>query len=160
MKGLAASILILLALAPVSVHAKPVPIPAAGVQVELAESWGVRKQEDVLMASPRDGSLLLVFGVVAARNLDQALQNLDKYLSKFVRSTKIEDKPEPVEINGMRGLSIAASGETEGKKVDIATLLLETKTGKILMVLGIGEKGKFERHVPVVRQILNTLKPM
>ena len=112
------------------------------------------------MASPRDGSLLLVFGVVAARDLDQALQNLDKDLSKFVRSTKIEDKPEPVEINGMRGLSVAASGETEGKKVDIATLLLETKTGKILMVLGIGEKGKFERHVPIVQQILNTLKPM
>ncbi len=159
MKRFAAAILVCLALSPVSVFAKPFLIRATGVQVELPEYWGVRERESVLMASPRDGTLLLVFGVVTARNLDEAVKNLDKDLSKFVRSVKIEGKPEQTEINGMRGFSVAASGETEGKKVDIATLLLETKSLNILLVLGIGEKGQFEKHLPVVEQILGTLKP-
>ena len=159
MKRVAAAILVCLILAPVSVSAKPILIRASGVQVELPEYWGVRRQEGILMASPRDGTLLLVFGVVTARDLDEAVKNLDKDLSKFVRSSKIEGKPEPVEINGLRGLTVAASGEAEGKKVDIATLLLKTKLANILLVLGIGEKGQFEKHLPVVQQILGTLKP-
>ena len=159
MKRLAAAILVCLALSPVSVFAKPFLIRAAGVQIELPEYWGVREREGILMASPRDGTLLLVFWVVAARDLDEALKNLDKDLSKFVRSAKIEGEPEQTEINGMRGLSVAASGKTEGKKVDIATLLLETKSANILLVLGIGEKGQFEKHLPVVQQILGSLKP-
>jgi hypothetical protein len=159
MKRLAAAILVCLALSPVSVFAKPFLIRATGVQVELPEYWGVRDREGILMASPRDGTLLLVFGVVAARDLDNAVKNLDKDLSKFVRSAKIEGEPEETEINGMRGLSVAASGETEGKKVDIATLLLETKSSNILLILGIGEKGRFEIHLPVIQQILGSLKP-
>ena len=76
MKRLAAAILVCLALSPVSVFAKPFLIRAAGVQIELPEYWGVREREGILMASPRDGTLLLVFWVVAARDLDEALKKI------------------------------------------------------------------------------------
>lgn len=131
----------------------------AGVQVYLPDYWGVHEQQGVIITSPRDGSLLLVFGVVPQHDLRQALNELDKQLLNFVKSPKIEGKPEPVNVNGMKGYSLSASGVAKGKEVQIAVLLLDTNAPNMFLVLGIGEKGKFEKHVPVIEQILGSLRP-
>ena len=131
----------------------------AGVLVDLPDYWGVQDKQGVIVTSPRDGSVLLVFGVVPQHNLQQALRELDRQLLNFVKSPKIEGRPESVNVNGMKGYSVGASGMTEGKKVDIAVLILDTHASNMFLVLGIGEKGKFEKHVPVVEQILGSLRP-
>ena len=131
----------------------------AGLLVDLPDYWGVQEQQEVIVTSPRDGSVLLVFGVVPQHNLQQAVKELDRQLLNFVKSPKIDGKPEPVHVNGMNGYTVGASGVVEGKKVDIAVLLLDTNAPSMFLVLGIGEKGKFEKHVPVVEQILGSLRP-
>lgn len=140
-----------------ALEAKTFTHKKAGVQVFLPDYWGVQDKGGVIVTSPRDGSLLLLFGIVPQSSLQQALKELDKQLLDFVKVPRIEGEPVQLVINGMCGFSVGASGEMEGKKVDISVMLLDTNAPTIFLVLGIGEKGKFEKHVPVVKQILGTL---
>jgi hypothetical protein len=160
MKRFIVAVLVFIVLPVAAAQAKTYPHKAAKVQVEFPDYWGVRADGQMVVASPRDGTLLLVLGVVKAKKIDHALRNLSQDLKQFVKSPKIEGKPESVNINGLAGYSVEAYGSIEGKRADLAILLLETPAKNVLLVLGIGEQGKFEKHLPAVAQILNSLKPM
>ena len=141
-----------------TLEAKTFTHKEGGLRVFLPDFWGVEEKGGVIVTSPRDGSLLLLFGIVPQNSLQQALKELDKHLLKFVKSPRIEGKPVQVVMNEMCGFSVGASGEMEGKRVEISVMLLDTNAPTIFLVLGLGEKGKFEKHVPVVKQILGTLQ--
>ena len=86
-----------------TLEAKTFTHKEGGVGVFLPDFWGVEEKGGVIVTSPRDGSLLLLFGIVPQNSLQQALKELDKHLLKFVKSPRIEGKPVQVVMNEMFG---------------------------------------------------------
>ena len=144
-------------LVPFSASAKTYPHAKAKVQVDIPDDWNVKTDDDSLFASPKDDSVALIFGVMDAHKLDEALKELDKELGKTFKNIKTE-KPEEVDINGLKGVSVDATAKVEGKEVEMGLMVLQTTPGTVLLVMGFAEKGKFKAHEATVVGIFKTLK--
>ena len=131
----------------------------AKVSVDIPDNWKVEAEEDLLSASAPDDSIGLVFLVMPAEAVDKALEELDKELSKMMTDMKPKGEAEEIKLNGMEGISIDGTGKVDGAKVEFGLMLLETKNGKIVMVLGFAQAGTWKKNEAAVAGIFKSLKP-
>lgn len=139
--------------------AKTYPHEGAKVQVDIPDTWTVEAEDDTLSATSKDETIGLVFTVLAATDVDAAVDALDKELSSFIKNLRQDGKPGEVTINGMKGVSIDGKGEVEGVKMDIGLMILKAPSGKVIMVLGFAAGGTMDKHERAVQGIFKSLKP-
>ncbi|MFT7621716.1 MAG: putative Zn-dependent protease [Myxococcota bacterium] len=156
-------VLILAALAamliPATSSARTYPHETAKVEVTIPDAWKVEADDDVLSATSADEMLGLVFTVLPAAAIDEALDQLDKELASFITDMEPDGKPSEVTINGMKGITIDGKGKIEGVAMDIGLMILEAPSGKVVMVLGFAAKGTMDKHERAVQGIFKSLKP-
>jgi predicted Zn-dependent protease len=146
-------------LIPATSMAKTYPHAEAKVEVTIPDNWKVEGEDDTLSAVSADETLGLVFTVLAAKDVDAALEGLDKELSSFIKDLTPKKEGQPVTINGMKGMTIDAEGKIEGVAMDVGLMILEAPSGKVILVFGFAAKGTMNKHERAVQGIFQSLKP-
>ncbi len=152
--------LALVAFATSSVSAKWYSDKAAGVKVNIPKKWKVEGDDTTLSAESKDGAAALLLMVLDAENLDAALEKLDEELSKVVTNFKEDGEAEQINLNGMKGVAADGEGDIEGKRAMIGLMVLQSPTGKVVLVLGAVQKSKWKKHKKRITKILQSLKPL
>jgi predicted Zn-dependent protease len=156
MKKSSPFVIALFVMLPALVQAKTYPHGEAKVSITIPDKWKVEVEEDTLSAKAPDETVFLAFMVLAAHDMDEALKALDQELSKVVKDVTAGDAKE-VTIHGMKGAVVEGKGKVEGQKVDLGVLILKTKAGKVLLGVGVGATGMYEKHEKEVDQIFDSI---
>jgi hypothetical protein len=132
--------------------------PGAKVQFDTPDSWEAKADGDVLNVESPDGEAAIMFAVVEGGALKEAVEAGEKELNNAIKDAKTAGEAQPVEINGMKGEAIEGTGTVEGEAVEWGELVLETKSGKYLFVLGIAKKGgKHQKEIDALFQSIKAL---
>jgi hypothetical protein len=67
---------------------------------------------------------------------------------------------EEISVHGMKGALVEGKGTVDGQKVDLGVLILMTKAGKVLLGVGVGATGMYEKHEKDVDQIFKSITPL
>jgi hypothetical protein len=133
---------------------------ASQISFWVPDSWTVEGEDkDQLQASDPKGEVALLFLVRDAKDMKAALAAIDKIIATLATDVKI-GSAKKIELNGMEGSVVDATGKASGKAVELSVLIIKTPTGKYLTVLGVVEADKRKRHEPDLRKILASLAPM
>jgi predicted Zn-dependent protease len=159
MKKLPLALLFALMLPASLAMAKTYPHDGAKVSITIPDSWKVEPSEDSLTAKAPDETVFLSFIVMEAADVDKAAAELDKELDKVMKNVNV-GKGEEMTINGMKAYFAEGSGEVDGNKVDIGVVVIATKSGKILLGLGFGAAGKYDKHQKDITSIFQSIKPI
>ena len=132
----------------------------AKVQVDIPDNWKVEAEDDTLSATSADETLGLVFTILAASDVDAALDALDEELSSFITGLRPTGDAKPATVNGMRGVSVDGKGTIEGVAMDIGLMVLQAPSGKVIVILGFAAEGTMGQHERDVQSIFQSLKPV
>lgn len=133
---------------------------AAKIQMDVPTGWKMQTQGDVMSVADPTDELGFVFIVTDAKELDKIVARLDKEVGKIASDIQWKKKkPEPLTLNGMKGLGNKGTGKVSGKNADLALLLLRTPADKVLLILGAVESSKKEAHKAEVQQFIASIKP-
>ena len=151
--------MLLLVTAPAQM-AEVLPHEGAGVKVWVPDNWAKDGDEDSLIVNDPNEEIMFAFLVVDASETEAALEALETELSEIVSNVQTEDDGEEIQLNGMDGFVLDGTGSVEGTPVELGVMLLETPSGKVLMVLAIVEASKAGKHEGTVEKIMKRIKPL
>lgn len=133
---------------------------AAKIQMDVPTGWKMQAKGDVISVADPTDELGFVFIVTDAKELDKVVGKLDKEVGKIASDITWKKKqPEPLTLNGMKGLGNKGTGKVSGKNADLALLLIRTPADKVLLILGAVESSKKEAHKAEVQQFIASIKP-
>jgi len=120
------------AVAEVFTHAK------AGLQFTLPDSWNVTTEGDSLEALSGDESVIMWFDVIAPRDLDAYLKEVDKDISRHLQKVKVTTDETTEVVNGLKQHYLQGTAMANGEPVAWDLTLVEG--GKmVLCVLAAGD---------------------
>jgi predicted Zn-dependent protease len=134
--------------------------PEAQVQITVPDQWKQVQKEDVLeIYSPGD-EMAVVFMILAPKEAEKALDQVDKELEKKLGEIKWENNGDskPEEINGMKGE--IWNGTAKEGKFQVECITLDTPSGKILGIYWFDtpeSEVKFQKDIVT---IVKGLKPV
>lgn len=130
----------------------------SGLQIWIPNTWSTETDGDLLMTnSPDEGAIVIMF-VVQARDLNMAINELDKELGKVIQNAKPTSKPQKLYIHGVNGVGVNGVGNVDGEAIAWGAGLFKHR-GNVLMVLGFTEAGKLATYNPMLQEILHSLQP-
>ena len=144
----------------IGLQAKTYPNNPAGVKVTIPDSWQVSGDAMSLHAQTKDGSVGLSFVVMDSGSLDAAMDALDAELNKIITDFEVDEEAEQITINGMSAVSIDGHGIIEGEEAHVGLMLIQSPTGKIVMVLGAVAAASLSKHEPAIIKIFQSIKPL
>lgn len=135
--------------------------PDSGVSISIPDTWAQKADEDMLMIGSPDEKIVVFFFDVDAAEAEKALDMLDALVKEHVEITK-EGKPEEGELNGMKAMMIEAEGKAkeDGTPVEIGGAIVQSPTGKALILIGIGEPDSLKANEKELEAIFSSLKPI
>lgn len=132
----------------------------AKVTFEIPDNWKSKGDGDSLTVMDKKEDTAVAFVLVDSEDLKTASKRLDKNLSKKIKNLTWK-KEEKVNINGMKGIALEGDGESEGKNIDLAVIVLDTPNpDKDLFVIAIAEDAVLAQHKAEIKGIFNSIKPM
>lgn len=159
-KVLSAITLVAIIAAAGSLSAKQYPHEEAGVSVNVPNNWDVDGDNDSLEASSPDEMTFLFFQVLEAKNFEAAMQELVSSIQEEVDNFQPDGKLEERNLNGMNALVGDATGKIEGTPVELGVVIVESPSGKYIMVFGLTAAPDNNPYKKQVMQIMNSLKPI
>ncbi|MEO1269228.1 MAG: hypothetical protein AAFX99_14085 [Myxococcota bacterium] len=134
----------------------------AGVKFDAPSGWTSSKEEGVLVIAPKDGSLALVFVGLRASDLDAAGKELDAALAEDFTHIKEKGSAEELSINGMPALAAEATAKSkeDGSAVELGMVLVQTKSGRFMLILGVADAKNPDKHDAAVLKLIQSIRPM
>lgn len=142
---------------PFSAFAESHTHPGAKVTFDTPDAWVTEVDGEVLNTKSADDEAAIMFTVVEGDQLAEALDAAEKGVKEFVKDAKVENEDGvDVTVNGMAGKAIEGKGTVEGAAVEFGVLVLKTKAGKFLFVLGMAKAGG--KHQKEIDSIFQSIK--
>ena len=129
---------------------------SAGIQFEAPAGWPVKPDgEQLLIASP-DDTLRMVFWVPQQQSFDSAIKDLDKELSRMIKHSKTNGKPEETEINGMPTYTVSGTGQVNNNDIEWSVDIIKAK--KPVIVLSFAQPGAWDKYKQELHAFVNSFK--
>lgn len=130
----------------------------AGIKLWMPDGWEAESEEDeLILRDPADeASVRLV--VLEIDKIDQALDELDKELTKVVDNLILVSKPKPGKVNGLKTSTLSGRAKLDGVAVKLEIMLLEAPTGKVVLIYALAEAGKYKKHLRKLDKLLQSVK--
>lgn len=157
--ALAAGVLLSVTL-PAPAAAETHEIAEAKVTATLPEGFTVEKDENVVIALDAAKELTVMFWLGRVRQLDTAREMLEPELARIVQKAEPDGRPSRGPIGEMDSFQLAGAGEVEGSRVRWSLAAIATPAKKVLFVLGVVEERKRAAQEPVLRKILEGIRPV
>jgi len=100
----------------------------------------------------------VMYAVAEAANTQNAVKSLDAFLGKFVTGAKMS-KAKKATLNGMKALGAKGTGKVKGVPVQLAVVIAETPSGKVLFVIGIVNAAKKSAYKKTLEEVLAGVRP-
>ena len=155
--ALAAALLALAVPGPLAAEIRP--HEAGQVDLWLPEGFTAEMDEDVLIALDREKELTVLFWLVNIRERSAAREILDTELSRILQKMVADGRATAETIGGLEALLQEGSGEIEGTAVRWGLAAIVTPASKTMLVLGVMEERKREKHEGTLRRILKAVRP-
>ncbi len=141
-------------------QARTYPDKKSGVQVSAPDNWKAGGDSDTLELSSPDGMANLMFTVMEAKDIEQAVKERMKELEQIVKNFKQEGKEEEKTINGLKVFTISGVGTVEGVKMKLAISMAVSSKGKIVLMLGICAQIAWQDNKQAILSIVNSVRPI
>ncbi len=135
------------------------PHDEAQVRVTVPATWDLETEEDLIQVQPPDGSVVVILDVLLARTLPRALDALDAELRRVVQRPTLRAQ-KAVTIHGLQGYRVDGEALVDGVLVDLNVLVLETPSGRVLVGMAFGARGRYEPHRARVEGIFHSVTPL
>ncbi|KAB2907714.1 MAG: hypothetical protein F9K40_04800 [Kofleriaceae bacterium] len=137
--------------------------PGSGVQIRVPTGWKTSETakdgESFLISLSPDGEASVMYGVAEAANLQKAVKSLDAFLGKLVTGAKMS-KAKKLSLNGMSALAAKGTGKLQsGVAVQLAVVIAQTPTGKVLFVIGLVNAAKKNAYKKTLDEVLAGVRP-
>lgn len=139
--------------------ADTVKIPDAKVEVWYPERWNVEKQSGVVTITDPGDEAALMFVTIPGEKLDEAMSALDAQVSKIASDVTVTAKPHETSVNGMKVFVADAKGRVKGRMCDISEALVLRPNKKVMLMFGIVESSKLQKHTPALTKVVGSLRP-
>jgi hypothetical protein len=131
----------------------------AGVMFDIPVAWDdMMDGEGMGLGSP-DGEAYIVFMAVAADELEVAIDMVYEELASWVEDIQLGEA-EDTEVNGLPGMLISGQGFVDGGPVLLGLMLVDTPSGQILMVVGVGQENISDANLGVIDQVISSIRSM
>jgi len=98
----------------------------------------------------------IVFWVPDENTFDAAVKDLDKELSKTIKTIKTTDKGTSDKHNGMPHYSEGGTGEVDGTTIEWSVDVLAAK--RVVIILTFAAPGIAEKHAEAAAQFIASIK--
>jgi hypothetical protein len=132
--------LALLALVPFSAFAKTHTLADAKVTFDAPDSWKVEKDDGMTAVGNEADDAGVVILTLDAENIEKGLEAASAELEKLVKDPQPSGEPSEAPIGGMKAMLASATAKVDGEDVKVDLLVLESKSGKFLIGIGITKK--------------------
>lgn len=146
-------------LLPAVLFARVIPHHDAGVQITVPDNWTQEIDGDLLMMNDPGEEALLMFLVVEAEQIEDALSALETELENIVTDAEMED-PQERTLNGMQAIVADGYGMAEGENVQLGVAVVKTPKNKALIVIGIVLDEAASKHQSAIEQAIRSIKPI
>jgi hypothetical protein len=127
-----------------------------GIQFELPAGWKAEPNGDQMTLSTQDSSLSIVLWVPAEDDFQQAVNELDKELSKTMKNVKPSGEPRETTVGGMTTYSQAGTGVVEGSEIQWSVDVIQAK--KPVIALTFAAPGIWEKHQADYQKFAKSIK--
>ena len=127
-----------------------------GIQFELPAGWKAEPSGDQMTLSTQDSSLSVVLWVPAEDDFQQAVEELDKELSKTIKNVKPSGEPRETTVGGMSTFSQSGTGVVEGNEIQWSVDIIKAK--KPVIALTFAAPGIWEKHQAEYQQFAKSIK--
>lgn len=144
-----------------SASARTVTSRTGQVAVDLPNTWNVERldKDTMVIATEPAGEAVLLFWIVDQGDVRMAVRLLDKEAAKMATKVRWKAGPTDVEVHGMRGIARKGRATLDGRRMHTGVVVLRTRNGKGLIVLGMLEGAKRKQHKTEMANILTSLRP-
>jgi hypothetical protein len=97
--------------------------------------------------------------VLKAKDLDEAINDLEKIVEKEVKNLKVGKTEKNRKVNGLDTCWVEATGKHEGVDIHVFVDLVITPNNHILMILCYVDQTKWEKHEKNINKIYDEIKP-
>lgn len=129
-----------------------------GLQIWSPDTWGTEVDGEMLtLTSPDEGAVVMLI-VLKAREMDAAIDEMDRELTALVRDPVVSTQPQEIDVNGLSGITTDGYGQVDGAQLDWMCALLRHRS-HVLMVLGFADSANFYRYEQILSEILGSIQP-
>jgi hypothetical protein len=126
----------------------------------LPDNWSVQGDStNTLTASDPKGEVALLFMLRNHKDMKAASAVIDETVGTLATDVKM-GQAQHIEINGMEGSVVDATGMAEGKRVELSVLILKVPGNKFLTIFGVLESAHKKAHESDVKKVLQSLSPL
>jgi hypothetical protein len=108
-----------------------------GLKFDIPDNWDYGQEGDHFIAQSPDESVILLFFVGKAGDVDELMESVADELDGIIDSPEVNEEPGMEEINGLIQVYIEGSGEYDGDVVDFdMTMVFGGKKSMSIIALG------------------------
>jgi hypothetical protein len=127
--------------------------------VDILNSWSVEVEDQVLHASPPDGSVYLGFWALDASDIDAASDAVEGIVGSMVRGFEVTEEGEG-DLNGMPAYHIGGTGHDEdGGPINASVALFSPDGETFCIVIYFGSPEDQGRHESALSRIIASIRP-
>jgi len=130
----------------------------AKVKLWIPDNWKAEDGDDMLVITDPKEECMMMFMMLDVGSLEKAVDQLAEELSKVVKDLEAEGEAEETKVNGLDVVQLSAKGTVEGKAVDLGIMVILTPTGKAMLVFGMAETAKFQKHSKTIAKVMKSIK--
>lgn len=131
----------------------------AGIAFDIPVAWDDMMDGDGMGLGSPDGEAYIVFLTVPTGELEAAIDMVYDELSSWVDGIALGEA-EDTDVNGLPGMLIGGQGTVEGSPVLLGMLLVETPSGQILMIVGVGHENISDANMGIIDKVIGSIRAM
>jgi hypothetical protein len=133
---------------------------AAQVQIQVPDGWKQEPSENSLTVTAPDSTMTVVFSVLEAQNINDAISSIDSEVEKAVGKIawKNEGKGQDLTINGMEGKEFVGTANEGAIVVD--EIVLDTPAKKVLAIYWFSTPEADKKYAEEIKMIVQGIQPM
>jgi len=128
----------------------------AGIQIKLPEGWKAEPKDELISISPPDASVNIMFWALGDASFDDAIDTLDKELSKIFKHVKVTSPAKEDSLNGMRTVGTSGTGDIDGVTLEWSVDVIKAK--KPVIVLCFAAPEALEKHADEFVEFVKSVK--
>jgi hypothetical protein len=136
------------------------PSEAPIAQITIPADWEPKETESGVDATSADSAIYIAVDVANAKTSDKVIDDAIAFLKKNgVKIDGATQKQSDEVINGMDMSNFDWTGTDDDGAVNVSLSVVSPKPGKLLVITYWGSKGKQEKHLGELQDIIASLKP-
>lgn len=129
-----------------------------GLSFVVPKGWKFEPEGDTGVITAPDETLAIFVMVSDKGSLDDAVKALDEEIGKTIKNIKITNDARQQDVNGMPGVSVGGTGETDGEAVEWSVDIIEAKKPVIFLSVAnaAGNKahaGNFQKFAASIKKL-------